>query len=532
MRRQRGWRAACMGILLACLPNGVAAQTLPPSDAAAALAALAAGLQTVQSPAPVRRPVSFLLREVVFAGPSGYLSPERLRAAVAPFIGRKMTAAAANALADAVNALYDEEGIDFAQAWVAGVDPSRGVVTLEMFEARLGRVLLLSQRHTKAYLDRRLGLRPGALADTRLIGARLERLSLTDGVLADAGFSPGAAPGTTDLTIRFTGPQPMQGSVRLDNDGADPKLPRLTGRLQFNSLSGVGDTLSFDLFMAKGTGWLSASYLRPVGTEGTRLSFGLSGEWEQDDGGLDQQGRQRSLSFDMSHPLALGLESSLWMIASVEAFEDQASVLGVASKDQRGVAVSLELTGGHNPVEGREWAASWNVGVTTGRYDDAIAGLDHAAFGLLFGSAQAVVPLAEWGQLSLSGGAQVTTGAPIPLRYQFSVTSTQAVAGYPPGLSTGEAGLWGRAQLQGARPVTLGQVSLSAFAFVAAGQAFDRVSGNWQGQGVARAAGIGLSGRWGTQGSFGLQLAWPLSEVLGQGGASRPSLSLNLATTF
>ena len=524
--------SACLAMLLAGLPAGAAAQALPPSDAAAALAALSAGAQPAQTTVQERMPVSFVLREVVLAGPSGYFSPERLQAVMAPFIGARIATAGTDVLASAINDLYATEGISFAQAWVVGADPVRGVVTLELFEARLGRIVTVSRRLSEAYLSRRLGLRSGILADTRLIGERLERLSLTDGLLADAGFSPGAEPGTTDLTIRFAEPPAVQGSVNMDNYGTDPENPRFTGKLVFNSPTGSGDTLAFNMLLDRNLHWLNASYIRPVGSEGTKLGVTLSGEWETDDGSLNREGFEQSLTFDVSHPLVLSPEKTLWLVASLEAFDDQASVLGVASRDQSGLAFSLSLSGGYNPGEGRGLAASWSIGVISGLYDDGIAGLENAAFGLLSASGQVSVAQGEWGRLSLVGNAQVATGDPIPLGFQFPVTSPKAVAGYPPGLSAGETGLWARAEIQAARPMGAGAVSLLPFAFVAAGQAFDRAPGGWQGQGVASAGGIGLSGRWGERASFDFQAAWPLSEVLGQGGDSEPSLHLNIAMTF
>ncbi len=527
-------RNALVAALVAGLPAALVAQDLPPSDAAAALAALSAGSVPAQArvPAQGRKPAHFILREVEIATPSGYFPPERLQAVLAPFIGKRITRAGANALVEAVNALYGAEGISLATAWITRIDPARGVVTLDLFEARLGQIVTDSQRLSEAYLARRLGLRTGSLADTRRISARLERLSLTDGLLADAGFSPGAKPGTTDLTIRFAEPPAVQGFSMLENYGADSGDPRLTGRVQFNSPTGAGDTLALDMMVGPDVRWLNASYIRPVGAEGTRVGVSLSGEWEYDDGILRRDGLERSLEMDVSHPLVLSPERALWLIASAEVFDDYATLLTVPSKEQAGFAFSLELNGGHSPGESRLLAASWSVGVTAGRYDDSLAGLGSASFGLLAASGQASLAQGEWGRLSLAGAMQVTSGAATPLRYQFQVTSPKAVAGYPPGLATGDSGLWARAELQAARPVTLGRAALTPFAFAAAGQAFDQVAGNWQGQGVARSAGIGLSGRWGERVGFELQAGWPLSEVLGQGARRDASLRLNLTTTF
>jgi len=517
---------AFCGWALAALP--ALAQGLPPSEAAEALATLSATApgtptapaptaQTAQ-PAPRPAPVAFTLRSVSFTGPSGYFSQAELLSVVEPYIGRQFTVASSTTLAEAINAAYQARGIDLAQAQVVGVSPVTGRVTIDLFEARLGAVRYVAERAAPRYLAMRTGLSRGDLADTRRIARRLERLALTDGVLADAAFAPGAAPGTTDLTVTLAEPAPTSTELRVDNYGeAGTGAVQAGVGFRINNLTGWNDPLSIEVTISQGARSVALGYARTVSAAGTIVGVNGSFATTRSITGPDRTSQTMSLGASVSHPLALSLTRELWASFSAEGFDETATTAAVPSADQSGIGATLALNGSHVFEDLPITSAAWSLSARAGRYDDAIRGATGLGFAAVAASVQVDAALGDWGRIVASGAGQFAT-ADLPTRYDFAVTSPFAVPGYGIGLSQGATGYWARVQLEAAQPLAIGDgFALQPYGFAALGEAFDNPGGGWVGQGLAAGVGAGVTGQIGDNVSFDAQVARSLTTVLGQG---------------
>lgn len=519
-----------LSLLSALSASGAMAQGLPPSDAAAALSRLAA--RTPQSARRPAAPARFTLRRVDFNGASAYFTRAELDAAIRPFLGRPMAAGGAQAVADAVNTLYRAAGIDLAIAQVGGVVPGQGIVTIELFEARLGALDLSSDHARAAYLRFRIGLQPGDLADTRLIAERLQRLWLTDRLRADANFSPGAMPGRTDLSIAFDDPPRVSSSLRLDNYGeAGTGAARLSASARINSLTGWGDPLAVDLMTSQGAGSATLSYSRTVTPGGGQIAASLSGQRSETLEAPVVQSETLSFGLIYSHPLVLRQDRSLWLSLGLDRYAETTETAGVTTADQSGWSLTLGANGARS-FDRTLHQAVWSLGVTAGRYSDKVLGLGELTHVALTASGRLQWKLGDWGQAIVMGAAQLPLTDDTPSRGKFAVTSPFAVPGYASGLSEGEGGYWTRIQLESARPLPISGADIRPYGFVALGEAFDRTGGAWTGQGPASSVGIGQSGRIGQRGAFDLQLARSLTSVLGQGGDGSWSVRAAFSVTF
>lgn len=533
-------RGLCGAVLSAALWAGQAlSQGLPPSEAATALARLSAGAPGAAAPAATRAPlprrtaVPFVLREVRFTGPSGYVPTKRLQQVVAGFIGRQMHPAEVGAIADAVTAFYRAEGIDLAQGQLAGVDPSRGVVTIRPFEARLGQLDYSARQASPAYLDYRLGLRPGDLADTRAIARRLERLTMTDGVLVDAAFAPGAAAGETDLALSLQ-EQPATSTVlRLDNYG-DAATGEARALLSFrlNSLSGWNDPLAMDLLASEGSRSATLSYARTVTPSGGRLGVALSAERTRNVSGPRRRSDTRSMTLSYNHPLLLETQAALWATAALDVYEERVRTVGVVTANQSGWSLALGLSGSLRAPDRPLRQAGWSLGLTLGQFDDAVRGLDGLSHQALLASGRLEWSLADRAYAVLSAAAQLPLTDETPSRGQFAITSPYAVPGYPSGMSEGDGGYWARVQIETAQALPLRWADLRPYVLGAVGEAWDRGPGGRAWQGLASSAGVGLSGLVADKASFDLTLAKPFTRVLGQGGRDDWSLHAALPYRF
>ena len=523
-----------LGLLSALVASSACAQGLPPSDAASALAELAARSPQVAPPRPVSqpRPRHFILRRVVFPGASAYFKRAELDAAVAPFLGRRLRPGGAQAIADAVNALYRAEGIDLAIAQVAGIDPGRGTVTIDLFEARLGRVDYRSRRARPAYLRFRLGVEEGDLADTRVIAERLERLWLTDRLRTEADFSPGSMPGHTNLTMSFEDPPPLAASLRFDNYGeAATGAARASASLRINSLTGWGDPLALDLMTSEGARSATLTYSRTVTPGGGQLAASISGQHSDTLSAPVVTSETVSAGLIYAHPVTLAEDRSLWVTLGLDRYDETTEVAGAVTADQSGWSVTLGANGARSFDRALRQVV-WSVGLTAGRFTDKVLGLGDLTYGALTASGRLQWALGDWGTAILMGAAQLPLTDDTPSRGKFAVTSPFAVPGYSSGLSEGAGGYWTRFQIEAAKPLRISGTALHPYAFVALGEAFDRVGGAWTGQGLASSIGIGQSGRIGRRGVFDVQLARSLTPVLGRGGDGAWSVRVAFSLTF
>lgn len=527
-----GWMLA---LALATLPLAATGQGLAPSDAAQALARAAeqGGTATAAPPPAPRRNVAPVIRGVILAAPSAYLTQDEVMAAAAGVIGRTATPDTLAALTAAIDALYAAQGIGLAQSVVTGLD--RGTVTVRLIEARIGAVRADSPGIDGGYVAWRLGIGAGDLADTRRIGTALERLSISDGLAAEAGFSPGAAAGTTDLTVRLAPVPRWTGFLGIDNAGAPAAgRERLSFRLQRNNVTGWNDPLTLDLTASRGNRAATLSYARVVTPRGDRVRLALSGESGTATFGPLRDTRARSALLTWTAPLRLTDPREIALSAGLETFREEASLGGLPLADQRGTALTLSLSGAERRRTAQPSQTQWAVGLTFGRFRDAVAGggaRDHGRVNLAFGHERVVTGL---GYLVVRGAAQIPLTDRIPSRDRFVVTSSLAVPGYDEGLSAGAGGYWLRVQIERAQPLgrTDARVDLRPYAALALGEAFDHTPGGWRGQGLAAAVAIGASARTADGLRLDLQVSRPLRQVLGQGGDGGLRLNLNLARVF
>ena len=173
-------------------------------------------------PAPPAPVGSFRLNDLRLNGAQS-LSSEELQAITRPYIGREVTLADLEALAQAITAKYRERGYFLAQAVVPVQTVQGGVVEISVIEGRLGKIDVvvaadapISEQRVRAFLA-------PVQSGEALNGQRYERamLVLSDqpGVRVSSGLQEGTQPGTTDLTVEVAAGPRWAFSAEADNHG-------------------------------------------------------------------------------------------------------------------------------------------------------------------------------------------------------------------------------------------------------------------------------------------------------------------------
>jgi hemolysin activation/secretion protein len=225
---------------------------------------------------------SFMLKSVRFNGATVFPA-EELQSVAAAQIGRQVTLADLQAIAQRVTEKYRRAGYALAQALVPAQDVTDGNVEISVLEGVLGRIRLQVDPATPIdpqFIERiasRLGTgRP-------LHGATLERvmLLLSDlpGVEAQAALEPGDEVGSTDLILSIGPRRRWDLTVDADNFGSRVTSEYRVGMLgRVNSPLRLGDNL--DARAQVGFGGRLAygriGYELPVGADGTRIGAAYS----------------------------------------------------------------------------------------------------------------------------------------------------------------------------------------------------------------------------------------------------------------
>lgn len=192
-----------------------------------------------------------------------------------------MTIGQIQEVAAAVTERYRDAGFILAQAFIPAQEVDDGVVTIEVFEGRLGAVIL---QGNEVYRDAVLAAPFEDLIDAPVTASGIESAILTTsdypGVSVFGVFQPGTEVGETDLVVRVQDERSWQGSLRADNYGT-----RFTGQyrvfadLQFNNPTGVGDRFYAAILRqfdpTNGRFW-KLEYERPIFDPGTTI--GVSGQ--------------------------------------------------------------------------------------------------------------------------------------------------------------------------------------------------------------------------------------------------------------
>lgn len=501
----------------AAVDTGSATKTATAADTAAAAANAAGTSAQKRVSAAPRRTVQrqsapvLLLRDIRFT-PSGYLSAAALDAVEEQFKGRRFTPNQFGQIAQAFTQLYVDREIALAEARITNVNYATGTMDIQLFEARIGTVSYQSQSASARYLDFRLGLNEGDLADNRVISDRLTRLAITDGLRADAAFNPGQSVGETDLTIAIENPPRFGGAVTLDNYGSKANGEfRLTTSGQYRNVSGWNDVFGYSLTLREGAIEGSASYRRVVERSGGALTLGVSASHSDTVRAPDVQGDALTATLEYAWPIIAEEGRGLTFRAIAAGFREESKLAGVPILDQSGYALTFGLT---FTRQGQGQSLSGNVDLTLGTYDDAIVPAQNQGYSAVRANATFARTLGQDLLGSITFGGQYALDGPLPSQSQFSVTSPFAVRGYPVSTSEGDSGWYARLQVEKASPYG-GPLSLRPFAFVDVGEAHDLTPTGHVPLGTASSVGLGVTGTYRDNLVGDLYLAKPLTNVTG-----------------
>jgi len=417
--------------------------------------------------APVQRPAvpaaampavqDVVLKEVRF--PTTAAVPlQDLQAVAQPFVGQRFGQAELDSLAQALRALYERRGHGLTAIGFPSQTLSDGVLTVNIVEARLGRVSLQSSSAVRLSDDRVHGLldhvklRSGALLNLKALDRAMFALNDLPGIGAKATLSPTGDEGVYDLAVELEARKAYDLAVEVDNHGS-----RAGGRLRagvvarWNNPGGIGDNLDVRLMRTNGAGLTLGrlGYELPLGATParaaigySRVSYALGEEFEA----LGAAGVATVADAAVSYPVWRSRERNLVLRLMTEdkRLEDRFDAVEVRTdKRVRNVVAALAFEAQDTLGGGGFTGAALQL--SQGRLDiesddaraaDALLGEQATQgrfrkLGLQVSRLQAIAPrvsayvgvAAQWAQKNLDGAERMTLGGPGAVRAYPSAES-------------------------------------------------------------------------------------------------------------
>ncbi len=170
-------------------------------------------------------------------------------------------------VADIVTTHYREKGLILAQAVIPVQTVSAGIVDIQIFIGRLGRVLAEgNEMYRKEMLERPFKWLIGQPVTKSEIEAALLTLTDYSGLSVFGVFQPGIRVGTTDIVLKVQEEKRFDVALRADNHGAqETGRNRLRAAIDWNNTMGFADKLTLtgqQSYNPKNNIFLGADYER------------------------------------------------------------------------------------------------------------------------------------------------------------------------------------------------------------------------------------------------------------------------------
>jgi hemolysin activation/secretion protein len=268
-----------------------AAETAP--DAGTILRQLQRDLPTLQAPAQPTVPLAPsapapILKQGQTVKVTAFriiatLFPEAtLKDVVKGYIGRDCTLGDLNEAAAKIAQFYRDHDY-FAHAYLPPQKIENGLVTIEVLEGKLGKVVIdpasaarLSHDKASAYITAQQG--EGEFLRPHQVEEGLANLAAVPGVAASTTLAPGAAPAQTDVIVKLDEGPLVSGTSLVDNGNSRATGSwRWVGEAALNDALGAGDQVAVTSLRSLGSKYVMVAADAPVGYSGLRLGADASG---------------------------------------------------------------------------------------------------------------------------------------------------------------------------------------------------------------------------------------------------------------
>ncbi|HEU4684449.1 MAG TPA: ShlB/FhaC/HecB family hemolysin secretion/activation protein [Nitrospira sp.] len=249
-----------------------------------------------------------------------------------PYVGRELTLADLEEVANKVTELYRAKGYTLASSYVPQQQIRYGIVAIAILEGRIGEIVVTGNKHYSTEFIR--GSFAQAMEDNVVRNVALERalLLLNDypDLKVSALLEPGASTGSTNVHVKTEDKLPIHATLDYNNYGNNViSRNRFGAGVEVGNVVFDGATMNLNGIIGDhpdNLRFLTGSYAIPVGVHGTKLL--LSGSDGRFDVGaqlseLQIHGKIKTYDVSVMHPFIK------------TRFQTLTGETGFASKDNR-----------------------------------------------------------------------------------------------------------------------------------------------------------------------------------------------------
>lgn len=351
------------------------------------------GLRIEQTPGvPISPGMQFRVDTIQITG-NTLFTTAALHALVADAEHKDLTLSQLTDLAARITDFYHSHGYPLARAIIPAQTINAGTVTIQIIEARYGKVSIQNTSRVKdGLLQDTLthqggGVAAGRIVEQSAMDRSLLLLSDIPGVAVNAILKPGDAVGTSDMFVEVAPTPSVTGSAALDNYGN-----RYTGRMRAGGTVNLidpfhyGDVLSLSgLTSGSGMNYGRGSYESVINGEGTRLGGAVSALHYILGGplaNLDGNGTAQVGSLWVRHPFVRSRDVNLYGQIEFDRLNLQDNLNNNAIQDARHINNwTASAQGDSRDQLLRGGVNTWNLGATSGQlgFDNTNAQLADAA---------------------------------------------------------------------------------------------------------------------------------------------------------
>lgn len=275
-------------------------------------------------------------------------------------------------MAQKVQDYYQAQGFFLARAWLPPQHDADGMVTIEILEARYGKVQVnnpssLASRQV-AWLTREL--KSGETPQLVPLERALLMLNDVPGLAVKSTIAPGAENGQADLQLTVDAGRKWSGSVDADANGSRATgSHRLGASLQAANLAGLGDQFSLRVlssFQGLNNGriaWQVPMQALQLGAAYSVTDYSLGREFAS----LRANGTAKSLTLFMSTVLQRSRRQNLYAQISVDDKKLRDRVDSIQSVSDKAATVwSAALNGERYDSDATQGVSSFNLALNLG----------------------------------------------------------------------------------------------------------------------------------------------------------------------
>lgn len=267
------------------------------------------GAGEYKAPLSAKDDIKTYIKLFKFSGNSAF-SSETLSTLVKSYEGKELGINGLKEVASVITKYYRDNGYFVARAYIPAQSMENGIVEIAIIEGTYGSFdmknsSLVETSEVQGFMDY---LKGGELVSTFSLERQMLLINdLSGAAVTNAEVYPGQAVGTSDFRITVSPTSKYTGYAMMDNYGSRyTGENRLSAGVSINSLSGIGDTLTFSTLISNTRDLKNGrvAYDRPLGYSGLKggVSFSATDYTLDEINNYDAFGRTNSYNAYVSYP--------------------------------------------------------------------------------------------------------------------------------------------------------------------------------------------------------------------------------------